>query len=70
MKRMLYRYGFIWYTILAAEDGVAASRKFAPVAQLDRVSDSDSEGRWFESSRAYQNPPHICEVGFVYDFLH
>ncbi len=25
----------------------------APVAQLDRVSDSDSEGRWFESSRAY-----------------
>ena len=23
-----------------------------PVAQLDRVSDSDSEGRWFESSRA------------------
>ena len=26
----------------------------APVAQLDRVSDSDSEGHWFESSRAYQ----------------
>ena len=26
-----------------------------PVAQLDRASDSDSEGRWFESSRAYQN---------------
>ena len=30
---------------------------YAPVAQLDRVSDSDSEGRWFESSRAYQKPP-------------
>ena len=29
----------------------------APVAQLDRVSDSDSEGRWFESSRAYQMNP-------------
>ena len=27
---------------------------FAPVAQLDRVSDSDSEGRAFESHRAYQ----------------
>ena len=26
---------------------------YALVAQLDRVSDSDSEGRWFESSRAY-----------------
>ena len=26
-----------------------------PVAQLDRVSDSDSEGRAFESHRAYQN---------------
>ncbi len=29
------------------------SIEYAPVAQLDRVSDSDSEGRWFESSRAY-----------------
>ena len=28
--------------------------KYAPVAQLDRVTDSDSVGRWFESSRAYQ----------------
>ena len=28
--------------------------KYAPVAQLDRVSDSDSEGRAFESRRAYQ----------------
>ena len=32
---------------------------FAPVAQLDRVSDSDSEGRWFESSRAYF-PQSLC----------
>ena len=28
----------------------------APVAQLDRVSDSDSEGRAFESHQAYQTP--------------
>ena len=27
----------------------------APVAQLDRALDSDSKGRWFESSRAYHN---------------
>ena len=26
---------------------------YAPVAQLDRVSDSDSEGRAFESHQAY-----------------
>ena len=30
----------------------------APVAQLDRALDSDSKGRWFESSRAY----HINET--------
>ena len=29
----------------------------APVAQLDRALDSDSKGRWFESSRAYHLPP-------------
>ena len=29
--------------------------EYAPVAQLDRALDSDSKGRWFESSRAYQN---------------
>ena len=28
--------------------------EYAPVAQLDRALDSDSKGRWFESSRAYQ----------------
>ena len=34
----------------------------APVAQLDRVSDSDSEGRAFESHQAYQNTvAHFCE---------
>ena len=29
-----------------------------PVAQLDRALDSDSKGRWFESSRAYHTVPH------------
>ena len=29
--------------------------EYAPVAQLDRALDSDSKGRWFESSRAYQD---------------
>ena len=30
---------------------------YVPVAQLDRVSDSDSEGRRFEPCRAYQRIP-------------
>ena len=30
--------------------------EYVPVAQLDRVLDSDSKGRRFESCRAYQNP--------------
>ena len=34
---------------------------FAPVAQLDRVTDSDSVGHWFESSRAYQAAPAILK---------
>ena len=32
----------------------AWSKEYVPVAQLDRVSDSDSEGRWFESSRVHE----------------
>ena len=34
--------------------------KNAPVAQLDRALDSDSKGRWFESSRAYHEKSHFC----------
>ncbi len=43
--------------------------KYAPVAQLDRVSDSDSEGRAFESHQAYHfnlaSLPlkGICKIG-------
>ena len=47
------------------------SRKNAHVAQLDRASDYGSEGRGFESSRAYPNPkPCIaatcCDAGLFY----
>ena len=41
-------------------DGREASKlyivRYAPVAQMDSACDSDSLGRWFESSRAYQTP--------------
>ena len=40
--------------------------KYAPVAQLDRVTDSDSVGRWFESSRAYQNIFPLLMAGGKY----
>ena len=41
--------------------------KYAPIAQLDRVTDSDSVGRWFESSRAYQKPSQTCRlIRFLY----
>ena len=35
---------------------------YAPVAQLDRVSDSDSEGHAFESHRAYHIKP-LSHIG-------
>ena len=39
--------------------------KFVPVAQLDRVTDSDSVGRAFESHRAY----HMNETRFSNNFF-
>ena len=33
-------------------------REYAPVAQLDRVSDYESEGRGFESLPAHQEKPY------------
>ena len=49
----------ICYTIERHVSGIslAGTIKYAPVAQLDRALDSDSKGRWFESSRAYQRKP-------------
>ena len=58
----------ICYTIERHVSGIslAGTIKYAPVAQLDRALDSDSKGRWFESSRAYQNAQirilHIVKV--------
>ena len=39
--------------------------EYAPVAQLDRALDSDSKGRWFESSRAYQKFPCLLIGKFL-----
>ncbi len=36
---------------------------YAPVAQLDRASDSDSEGHAFKSHRAYQSPAFCIAKG-------
>ena len=41
---------------------------YAPVAQLDSASDSDSEGRWFESSRAYQKSGKHRRMPAVFPF--
>lgn len=41
--------------------------KYAPVAQLDRVSDSDSEGGGFESHRADQtNTLYASRTGYLF----
>ena len=54
-KERLYMTEKICYTIERHVSGIslAGTIKYAPVAQLDRALDSDSKGRWFESSRAY-----------------
>ena len=44
--------GPTWNNILCI--GVAETVELVPVAQLDRASDYGSEGRGFESSRAYE----------------
>ena len=39
------------------------------MAQLDSASDSDSEGRRFESYRAGQNSPNAaCRIGTIFTF--
>ena len=45
---------------------------YVPVAQLDRALDSDSKGRWFESSRAYQSSVQtycLCGIFFIKIFI-
>ena len=39
---------------------------YLPVAQLDSASDSDSEGRRFESYRVGQNKTDSLRVGFCF----
>ena len=72
----------ICYTIERCVRGLslAGTTEYAPVAQLDRALDSDSKGRWFESSRAYQNvlmkdaaqkTPRFCAVfSHIYHLFH
>ena len=57
----------ICYTIERHMSGIslAGTTKYAPVAQLDRALDSDSKGRWFESSRAYQDKLTNFDKKFV-----
>ena len=57
-EKGLYIRRKVWYTNLASENRIA----YAPVAQLDRALDSDSKGRWFESSRAYQKPSQTIRL--------
>ena len=40
-------------TMIFAREDIPPPRTHAPVAQLDRVSDSDSEGHRFDSCRVY-----------------
>ena len=42
-------------TMIFAREDIPPPRTHAPVAQLDRVSDSDSEGHRFDSCRVYHN---------------
>ena len=59
MKTAIYFSKQICYNTQALEymhySKLSACCKYVPVAQLDRVLDSDSKGRRFESCRAYQN---------------
>ena len=56
------------FTFTAGADIIVElPKRYALVAQLDRVTDSDSVGRTFESCRAYQNPVKSYDfTGFLY----
>ena len=51
--------------VFSAKSAMVSDISFAPVAQLDRVSASEAEGRGFESRRAHQFKK-ILERGFFY----
>ena len=54
----------VWYNSFRCRKD---SKSYAPVAQLDSATDSDSVGHWFESSRAYQFLP--LQIGVVFYFI-
>ena len=60
MKTTIYIFKFLCYNTLAfGREHYSKNSpfcKYAAVAQLDRVPDSDSGGRGFESRQPYQNP--------------
>ena len=51
---------------------IAGSITFASVAQLDRASDSDSEGRGFESRQMHHEiaPFEIVQAAFCFTFAY
>ena len=51
--------------IISSAQSACVILLYAPVAQLDRVLDSDSKGRWFESSRAYQSPLYFSSTAGI-----
>ena len=53
----------VWYNSFRCQKG---SKSYAPVAQLDSATDSDSVGHWFESSRAYHQTTSVKLVVFSY----
>ena len=58
---------FCWYSVLNGCIHVSIVYN-VPVAQLDRVSASDAEGRGFESLRVRHKKPSVEDGFFCYDF--
>ena len=52
-------------TMIFAREDIPPPRTHAPVAQLDRVSDSDSEGHRFDSCRVYHNSRRVTRREFL-----
>ena len=64
-KKMFFRGSLLFRFTFRREFAIIMStlKRYAPVAQLDRVTDSDSVGRTFESCRAYHKNTHPTGVG-------
>lgn len=55
----------VWYNSFRCQKD---SKNYAPVAQLDSATDSDSVGHWFESSRAYQSESPVFTGLYFFTF--